>query len=111
MQPSAVHLANIERCTKASANHGEQQEMGGSILFKQRLGFSGTPSELMPRELGQCEYEPGSEGEVVSTLTSPSIVSFKTLSSDWTVEALLDAVAEAACRGECQALIDTGVRS
>ncbi|CAK9004839.1 Protein phosphatase 1 regulatory subunit 12A (130 kDa myosin-binding subunit of smooth muscle myosin phosphatase) (Myosin phosphatase-targeting subunit 1) (Myosin phosphatase target subunit 1) (PP1M subunit M110) (Protein phosphatase myosin-binding subunit), partial [Durusdinium trenchii] len=181
MQPSAVHLANIERCTKASANHGEQQgdfcsqfdasckgacvvvkftacsffctlylpqkrsqilevlplhllektnapqmqrlfelfrrlpsaihfyletnifpnfmrfqeqkfsasgqEMGGSILFKQRLGFSGTPSELMPRELGQCEYEPGSEGEVVSTLTSPSIVSFKTLSSDWTVEA------------------------
>lgn len=28
-----------------------------------RLGFSGTPSELMPRELGQCEYEPGSEGE------------------------------------------------
>ena len=25
--------------------------------------------------------------EVVSTLTSPSIVSFKTLSSDWTVEA------------------------
>jgi hypothetical protein len=25
--------------------------------------------------------------QVVSTLTSPSIVSFKTLSSDWTVEA------------------------
>lgn len=46
--------------------------------------------------------------QVVSTLTSPSIVSFKTLGSDWTVEALLDAVAEAACRGECQALIDTG---
>ena len=46
--------------------------------------------------------------KVVSTLTSPSIVSFKTLGSDWTVEALLDAVAEAACRGECQALIDTG---
>ena len=54
------------------------QEMGGSILFKQRrkcfvelkkrgarLGFSGTPSELMPRELGQCEYEPGSEGEAL----------------------------------------------
>ena len=25
------------------------------------------------------------------------------------IQALLDAVAEAACRGECQALIDTGV--
>ncbi|CAE8615816.1 unnamed protein product [Polarella glacialis] len=62
----------------------------------------------MPRELGLCEYEPGSEGEVVATLTSPSIVSFEPLDSVWTVEALLDAVAEAACRGECQALIDTG---
>lgn len=112
--PSAIHFyletiifPNFMRFQEQKFS-ASGQEMGGSILFKQRLGFSGTPSELMPRELGQCEYEPGSEGEVVSTLTSPSIVSFKTLSSDWTVEALLDAVAEAACRGECQALIDTG---
>ncbi|CAK9023700.1 unnamed protein product [Durusdinium trenchii] len=112
--PSAIHFYLETNIFPNFMRFQEQkfsasgQEMGGSILFKQRLGFSGTPSELMPRELGQCEYEPGSEGEVVSTLTSPSIVSFKTLSSDWTVEALLDAVAEAACRGECQALIDTG---
>ncbi len=36
--------------------------MGGSILFGQRIGFSGTPSDLMPRELGQCDYEPGTWG-------------------------------------------------
>ena len=35
------------------------QDLGGSILFGQRIGFSGTPSDLMPRELGQCDYEPG----------------------------------------------------
>ena len=40
-------------------------DLGSDMLFGTRLGFSGTPSELMPRELGQCEYEPGSEGEVV----------------------------------------------
>eukprot|EP00439_Symbiodinium_sp_Y106_P025402 s2695_g3.t1 len=67
----------------------------------------------MPRELGQslCCITGRASGRgrrVVSTLTSPAIVSFKTLGADWTVEALLDAVAEAACRGECQALIDTG---
>eukprot|EP00971_Amphidinium_carterae_P066675 1320534-Amphidinium_carterae.1 len=26
---------------------------------KDRIGFSGTPSDLMPRELGECGYEPG----------------------------------------------------
>ena len=39
------------------------QDLGGSILFGQRIGFSGTPSDLMPRELGQCDYEPGTWGE------------------------------------------------
>ena len=28
------------------------QELGGDMLFKRRLGFSGTPSELLPLELG-----------------------------------------------------------
>eukprot|EP00930_Biecheleria_cincta_P027556 TRINITY_DN19334_c0_g1_i1.p1 TRINITY_DN19334_c0_g1~~TRINITY_DN19334_c0_g1_i1.p1 ORF type:complete len:4939 (-),score=993.22 TRINITY_DN19334_c0_g1_i1:298-13221(-) len=112
--PSAIHFYLESNIYPNFMRFQEQkfsasgQEMGGSILFKQRLGFSGTPSELMPRELGQCEYEPGSEGEVVTTLTSPTFCSFKTLTKDWTVEKLLDAVAEAAQRGECQALIDTG---
>ena len=37
----------------------------------------GTPSDLMPRELGNCGYEPGSEGQVLDTLTNPSIVSYE----------------------------------
>ena len=49
--------------------------MGGNMLFKRRIGFSGTPSELLPRDLGKCAFEPGSEGAIVHTLTSPEIMS------------------------------------
>ena len=33
------------------------QALGGELLFKKRFGFSGTPSDLLPVELGQCHYE------------------------------------------------------
>merc|ERR1719446_1661665 len=62
--PSAVHFHLEVNIFPTFMRFQEQkfsasgQELGGSILFRQRLGFSGTPSELMPRELGQCEYEP-----------------------------------------------------
>ena len=29
------------------------QELGGNLIFRQRLGFSGTPSDLLPIELGR----------------------------------------------------------
>ena len=29
------------------------QDLGGDLLFQKRLGFSGTPSDLLPIELGQ----------------------------------------------------------
>jgi len=35
------------------------QALGGDMLFGRRIGFSGTPSDLMPIELGQCGYEKG----------------------------------------------------
>ena len=44
------------------------EDLGGSMLFKTRLGFSGTPSDLMPMELGSCDFEPGSEGECIHNL-------------------------------------------
>ena len=44
------------------------EDLGGGILFKTRLGFSGTPSDLMPMELGSCDFEPGSEGECIHNL-------------------------------------------
>lgn len=30
------------------------QAVGGDMLFGRRVGFSGTPSDLLPKELGQC---------------------------------------------------------
>ena len=80
------------------------QELGGSMLFKSRVGFSGTPSDLMPKELGQCGFETTSEARIVHTLTSSRVVSSEKIEDGWTVESLL----EAACRPQYRALIDTG---
>src|SRR5690606_6703997 len=41
------------------------QELGGDMLFHRRLGFSGTPSDLLPLELGRCHYERGSDGRML----------------------------------------------
>lgn len=41
------------------------QELGGSMLFTKRIGFSGTPSDLLPIELGKCHYERGSDGKMI----------------------------------------------
>jgi hypothetical protein len=49
------------------------QELGGEMLFARRLGFSGTPSDLLPLELGKCHYEKGSDGKMLSYLTSPVV--------------------------------------
>ena len=40
--------------TKISASG---QAVGGDMLFGRRVGFSGTPSDLLPVELGQCDCE------------------------------------------------------
>eukprot|EP00937_MAST-01D_sp_MAST-1D-sp2_P008070 g8070.t1 len=82
------------------------QELGSRHIFDTRLGFSGTPSELLPRDLGSCEFEPGSEGKMVDVLTSPEFVSY-TVKRNWTVRSLLDDIATAK-DGDFLALIDTG---
>ena len=33
------------------------QALGGDMVFQHRFGFSGTPSDLLPKELGRCHYE------------------------------------------------------
>ncbi|KAK6588719.1 EF hand family [Cryptosporidium xiaoi] len=86
------------------------QEIGGDMLFSVRIGFSGTPSDLLPVELGKCEYEKGSDGEMINYLTNGSIVSsIELLDIDWTVEEFLLSI----CRNrdieeDIHALIDTG---
>lgn len=82
------------------------QEVGGSLVFGRRLGFSGTPSNLLPVELGECCYERGDDGKILTTLTSPQVCSIDLLPSDWTVVSVLDRVAQA--RPPYNALIDTG---
>jgi hypothetical protein len=81
------------------------QELGGSMLFSRRFGFSGTPSDLLPMELGKCGYESGSEGQIMSVLTNPSIVS-NHVPQDWTVRTLLEGIATH--EPPFHALIDTG---
>jgi hypothetical protein len=41
---------------------------GSSLLFGVRLGFSGTPSDLLPRELGRCQFEAGSQARIRQSL-------------------------------------------
>jgi hypothetical protein len=82
------------------------QELGGDLLFHRRLGFSGTPSDLLPLELGKCSYERGTDGLVLNFLTSPRIMSTFTAPQGWTVKGLLNKIATA--DPPYNALIDTG---
>jgi len=42
-------------------------------MFGTRLGFSGTPSSLLPVDLGACHFEPGSQGRMVGVLSDPTV--------------------------------------
>jgi hypothetical protein len=71
------------------------QDLGGEMMFGKRVGFSGTPSDLLPEELGQCQYDEGVDGQIIHFLTSESIVRSRLLGVDWSVAKLLDDVATA----------------
>jgi hypothetical protein len=49
------------------------QELGSGMVFGSRIGFSGTPSNLLPAELRPCHFEEGSEGKIVRVLTDPAV--------------------------------------
>ena len=82
------------------------QAVGGDMLFGRRVGFSGTPSDLLPKEMGQCDYEKGDDGKMMSTILNTSIFDVKHFAGEWTIEFLLDTVANHT--PEFHALIDTG---
>ena len=71
------------------------QDLGGEMLFGRRVGFSGTPSDLLPEELGQCQYDEGTDGKIVHYLTSENIMSARLLGADWSVKKLLNDIATA----------------
>ena len=92
-------------------HHGEKiaasgQDLGGDMLFSRRVGFSGTPSDLLPEELGQCHYDEGVDGKIYHYLTSLNIMSSRLLGSEWTVTSILDGIIKS--DPPFHALIDTG---
>eukprot|EP00966_Prymnesium_polylepis_P296059 6838267-Prymnesium_polylepis.1 len=82
------------------------QDLGSSALFGCRLGFSGTPSDLLPRDFGRCVYQQGDDAQMLSILTSPSVVSSTFVPPNWSVTGLLDGVASA--QPPYHTLIDSG---
>jgi hypothetical protein len=93
------------------------QELGSDMLFGRRLGFSGTPSNLLPVEIVPCHFEKGSEGKILRTLTDATITMEAKISRDlmdgdedgkeWTVKGVLDSIAQSQ-DPPFHALIDTG---
>ena len=85
-------------------------DLGSDGLFGARYGFSGTPSALAPLDLGECDFEPGSEGRFLDVLTDPAVVwdgSDELIPGrEWTVPALLKAIANST--PPYHALIDAG---
>ncbi|ORM40231.1 uncharacterized protein BXIN_1598 [Babesia sp. Xinjiang] len=82
-------------------------ELGTSMLFPVRLGFSGTPSQLLPREMGGCHYSRGVDARIIDVLCDPGVVMGPTvLETGWTSDTVLDLVARHPDRP--LALIDTG---
>jgi hypothetical protein len=81
------------------------QSVGGDMLVGRRVGFSGTPSDLLPKELGQCDYETGDDGKMLSTVLDKTICSTEVLSDGWSVPSLLQRIATS---DAFRALIDTG---
>ena len=82
------------------------QDLGGEMLFARRVGFSGTPSDLLPEELGQCQYDEGVDGQIYNYLTTESIVTSRLLGADWSVTKILDDIVRS--DPPFHVLIDTG---
>ena len=83
-------------------------DLGSDMLFGTRLGFSGTPSDLLPRELQPCHYERGSEAKIVRVLTSTRYVDSELVPAGWSVDSLLREIARPSSGKNYNALIDTG---
>lgn len=80
-------------------------------MFSRRIGFSGTPSDLLPIELGKCGYEKKSDGQMISVMTDPGVCSFEVVAEGWSPHFLLDKIAHAPALfdgSKYHALIDTG---
>lgn len=92
---------NFQKLKISACGH----ELGSNSLFANRIGFSGTPSNLLPMDLGECYYEPRSDGSIFQTLTNDRVVSIER-KINWTARSILLDIAQA--NPPVHALIDTG---
>lgn len=76
------------------------------VPFFFRPGSLVVISLQLPIELGKCKYEKGSDGQMLTYLTSPELMSVRLLDSEWSATGVLDIVAQA--DPPFHALIDTG---
>lgn len=81
-------------------------DLGGDIMFHGRVGFSGTPSDLLPHGMGRCMYEPGSEAAIIRVLSSKLCIGKTIQLREWNVDDLLYRVATH--EPPLRALIDVG---
>jgi hypothetical protein len=91
--------------TKLSASG---QEIGGDILFKRRVGFSGTPSSLLPVEMGTTIFQKGSDGLMMMVMTDTKYVSCELQADGWSVDSILRQIASMPYNERFSALLDTG---
>lgn len=60
---------------------------------------------MLPKELGQCDYEKGDDGKMMSIIMNTTVFDVEKL-SNWSIEGILDNVATH--EPAFHALIDTG---
>ncbi|CAE7582610.1 unnamed protein product [Symbiodinium natans] len=89
--------------SKLSANG---QDLGGEVLCSNRLGFSGTPNDLLPLALGKCQYARGDDAKMLTTLSDPLVVDVALVDDGWSARTLLSLVATH--EPPFNALIDVG---
>ena len=79
-------------------------DLGSDTLFSCSVGFSGTPSDLLPPAMRPCEPTKGDDAQTINTLTNPNVMHIYEVDIPWTSESILRYVA---CNG-FKALIDAG---
>lgn len=86
-------------------------ELGSNLLFGRSLGFSGTPNNMLPLDLGVCHYEPGSDGLVLHVLGSDKVVNVISVAPGWSAKSILDMISISSVSSVgtvFHSLIDTG---
>ena len=69
------------------------EELGDSVVFGQRLAYTGTPNALLPRGMGECCYEELADGRMLDTLSSSEHVTVEWVTGKCDALSLLSSIA------------------